>query len=225
MSGSGVRFGRPAVETPVARAGVAHSPSGCAARKASPSQSSEHVAFNGQQIVEETLSERTLPHPDGDRPERLNGPQSAGFDLGKAKHPDEAREIAESEGIIGRRVLAYAIDVVLLLMIWPLALVFSAMSLFTLTPVLFAVIPVLPLLYHTGMIASSAQGTLGMRALGIKVVREIDGNRPDPLQAFILTALFYLTLMTSGLLLLWCLFDDRSRCLHDILSGTKIVRG
>lgn len=122
-------------------------------------------------------------------------------------------------------MIAYAIDAVLLLMLWPLALVLSAMSLFTLAPALFAVIPLLPLLYHTGLIASSAQGTLGMRALGIKVVRESDGGRPDPFQAFILTALFYLTLATSGLLLLWCLFDDRSRCLHDILSGTKIIRG
>lgn len=137
---------------------------------------------------------------------------------------DEAREIAESEGIIGRRVIAYAIDFTLLLMIWPLALLFSAMSLFTLAPALFAVIPVLPLLYHTGMIASSSQGTIGMRAMGVKVVRENDGGRPEPLQALILTALFYLTLATSGLLLLWCLFDDRSRCLHDILSGTKIIR-
>lgn len=110
-------------------------------------------------------------------------------------------------------------------MLWPLALVLSAMSLFTLAPALFAVIPVLPLLYHTGLIASSSQGTLGMRALGIKVVRQTDGGRPDLLQAFILTALFYLTLATTGLLLLWCLFDDRSRCLHDILSGTKIIRG
>lgn len=111
------------------------------------------------------------------------------------------------------------------MLLWPLALIFSAMSLFTLTPALFAVIPVLPILYHTGMIASSSQGTLGMRALGIKVVREGDGSRPDALQALILTALFYLTLATSGLLLLWCLFDDRGRCLHDILSGTKIIRG
>ncbi len=189
------------------------------------SQHPHHIALNGQHIAEETLSERTLPNPDGDRPERLNGPGSSGFDLGKAKHAEASQETAEGEGIIGRRVLAYAIDVVLLLMIWPLALVFSAMSLFTLAPALFAIIPILPLLYHTGMIASSAQGTLGMRALGIKVVREIDGKRPEPLQAFILTALFYLTLATSGLLLLWCLFDDRSRCLHDILSGTKIVRG
>lgn len=175
--------------------------------------------------VEETLSERTLPNPDGDKPERLGGPGSTGFDLGDTSRSNEQREIAETEGIIGRRVLAYAIDVVLLLMLWPLALIFSAMSLFTLAPALFAVVPVLPLLYHTGMIASSAQGTLGMRALGIKVARDTDGGRPDPMQAFILTALFYLTLATSGLLLLWCLFDDRGRCLHDILSGTKIIRG
>lgn len=180
--------------------------------------------------MEETLSERTLPGPNGDEPDRIGGSGSAsGFDLGQTEQPnknaEELRELAETEGIVGRRVIAYAIDFLLLMMLWPLAAIFSAMSLFTLAPALFAVVPILPLLYHTGMIASSSQGTLGMRAMGIKVAREVDGARPDPMQAFILTALFYLTLATSGLLLLWCLFDDRSRCLHDILSGTKIIRG
>ncbi len=135
-----------------------------------------------------------------------------------------AAEYDDNEGAIGRRIVAYVIDFTLLMMLWPLAWIFSAVSLITLAPVLFAIVPLAPLFYHTAMISSRSQATLGMRAMGLRVEREVDGGAPDLMQACIMTALFYLTLATSGLLLLWCLFDDRGRCLHDILSGTHIAR-
>lgn len=128
------------------------------------------------------------------------------------------------EGIIGRRAVAFLIDAFLLALIAPAALLFNILTLGLLSPLLALALGLLPLAYHTLLIATDRGATLGQRAMGLRVVT-LNGNRVDLLQAFILTALFYLTLtVTGGLLLLWCLFDDRGRCLHDILSGTLIIR-
>ena len=62
-----------------------------------------------------------------------------------------------------------------------------------------------------------------MQVLGIEV-RTLDGNRPSLLQAFAMTALFYVSItLTTLLILLIALFNDRRRCVHDILSGTVVV--
>ena len=173
--------------------------------------------------MEVTLNTHSLPPSDADDSPRLGDGRNTGFTLGATQQP-AADQDAANEGIIGRRVVAYFIDIVILSSVWVLATIFSALSLFTLAPLLFALVPLVPLVYHTALIASKRSATLGMRAMGIRVLREGRDDGPDAPQAFILTALFYLSLATSGLLLLWCLFDDRGRCLHDILSGTRTVR-
>ena len=64
-----------------------------------------------------------------------------------------------------------------------------------------------------------------MAALDVEV-RSWNGRRPDLLQAFIQTAVFYLTVaVTSWLILLVALFTNRNRTLHDYLAGTLAVRG
>ncbi len=174
--------------------------------------------------MEDILNTHSLPPSDADDSPRLRDGRNTGFTLGSTQQPALDRDAAKSEGIIGRRVVAYFIDIVILSSVWVLATIFSALSLFTLAPLLFALVPLVPLVYHTALIASKRSATLGMRAMGLRVLREGRDEGPDAPQAFILTALFYLSLATSGLLLLWCLFDDRGRCLHDILSGTRTVR-
>ena len=54
--------------------------------------------------------------------------------------------------------------------------------------------------------------------------RNDDLGPPTPLQALVYTLLFYLTLATSGLLLLVALFTVRHRTLHDLASGLVVVR-
>jgi uncharacterized RDD family membrane protein YckC len=44
------------------------------------------------------------------------------------------------------------------------------------------------------------------------------------MQALIFTAVFYLTMATSGLLLLIALFTIRHRTLHDLASDLVVVR-
>ena len=128
------------------------------------------------------------------------------------------------EGCVLRRLLGYIVDVGILgaLAVGVHLLVFVSLGL--LAPLLYPLLVLLPLAYHTVLVASPASATLGQRLVGV-TVRSLYGEQPGLLQAFVMVCLFYLTLtLTSGLLLLWCLFDDRGRCLHDILSGTLVVR-
>ncbi len=169
------------------------------------------------------MTDHSLPDRNS-KPQQTGGTERQGFTLDpQARHAAGARE-AENEATIGKRIVAFVIDACLLLLVWPLAALFSVMSFFTLTPVLFALIPLVPLVYHTAFIATKGAATPGMRAMGLKVVREIDGGQPDWPHAAIMVVLFYMSIATSGLLLLWCLFDSQNRCLHDIFSGTRVVR-
>jgi uncharacterized RDD family membrane protein YckC len=52
----------------------------------------------------------------------------------------------------------------------------------------------------------------------------LDGDRPGLIQAFAITALFYSSVtMTSFLILIIAVFNDKNRCAHDFLSGTLVV--
>jgi uncharacterized RDD family membrane protein YckC len=56
-------------------------------------------------------------------------------------------------------------------------------------------------------------------------VRSWTGGRPSYLQAFVQTAIFYVTVgATASLVLLFVLFSERRRTLHDFLAGTVAVR-
>lgn len=128
------------------------------------------------------------------------------------------------DGVISRRTVAFLIDAFILSCLIPVFWMIGIMSFGLLIPAIVIVLPLIPLAYHTLFIASERSATLGQRVMGLRVI-SADGLRPTLLQAIILTALFYLTLSaTGGLLLLWCLFDDRKRCLHDILSATLMIR-
>lgn len=155
-----------------------------------------------------------------DRPDR------ARFVLGTNEEKSTQSEALPSGGVIGRRVSAFLIDLFIMGIIWLVGWMLIIGSLGLLAPVVFVFFAALPVLYTTVMIASEGSATFGMRALGLRVVNRADEEDPPGWpQSFILAALFYLTLYgTSGLLLLWCLFDDRQRCLHDILSNTEIRR-
>ena len=84
--------------------------------------------------------------------------------------------------------------------------------------------PLVPLCYHSLMIASPRSATLGMQFMSIEV-RGQAGQRPELLQAFAMSAIFYLTVaVTSWLILIAALFNDRRHCVHDYLSGTVVIK-
>jgi uncharacterized RDD family membrane protein YckC len=66
--------------------------------------------------------------------------------------------------------------------------------------------------------------TPGQQIMGLTVRRNHDLGPPSPVQALIYVLLYYLTLATSGLLLLVALVTLRHRTLHDLLTGLVVVR-
>ncbi len=132
------------------------------------------------------------------------------------------------DGLIGRRVVAYLVDIVVIALVSVLAMaafaVLGVLSFGVLSPALALVLPLVPLTYHTALIGGPASATLGMQLFGLEVWR-IDGGRPGHLQAALLTIVFYVTAgITSWLVLLVALFNGRARTLHDYLCGTFVVR-
>ncbi len=131
------------------------------------------------------------------------------------------------EGVLTRRVFAWLIDVLLIMLIvvalWFALVLFGLLTLGLGLPLL-GILPFVPFCYHMLFLAGPASATPGQQALGLIVRRNDDLGRPTPVQAVVSTLLFYVTLATSGLLLLVALFTVHRRTLHDLLSGLVVVR-
>jgi uncharacterized RDD family membrane protein YckC len=131
------------------------------------------------------------------------------------------------EGVLTRRVFAWLIDVLLIMLIfvalWFALVLFGLLTLGLGLPLL-GILPFVPFCYHMVFLAGPASATPGQQALGLVVRRNDDLGRPTPVQALVSTLLFYVTLATSGLLLLLALFTVHRRTLHDLLSGLVVVR-
>jgi len=132
-----------------------------------------------------------------------------------------------TEGVLTRRVFAWLIDALLIGLIlaalWFVLLLFGLLTLGLGLPLL-GVLPFVPFCYHLLFVAGPASATPGQQALGLVVRRDDDLGRPTPVQAFVFTLVFYLTLAATGLLLLFALFTVRRRTLHDLASGLIVVR-
>ncbi len=133
------------------------------------------------------------------------------------------------EGVIVRRICAALIDGFLVFCLAMLALMASCtaqivtLGLFALPAVLLAA-PVIHIALAALTIGGTRAATPGMRLLGLRVVTWT-GTRPDYLQALLMPAMFYgTTLPTGTFILAFALFNRRSRCLHDFLSGVVVIR-
>ena len=89
---------------------------------------------------------------------------------------------------------------------------------------LMALLPFVPVIYHLVCLIGPDSATPGQRLFDLIVRRDQDLGPPTPLQAVIAIGVYYLTLATSGLLLVVALFTTRRRTLHDLLSGLVVVR-
>ena len=131
-------------------------------------------------------------------------------------------------GVTWRRVVAYWIDLLIILLILVglhlIAAVLTVMSLGLLWPLHVLVVPLLvALAYHSLQIAGIG-ATLGMRIFGLRAHSVLGGAVNLP-QAVIHTLCFYGSVMvTSCLVLLLALFNARRRTLHDLLAGVVVLR-
>ena len=130
-------------------------------------------------------------------------------------------------GVMSRRCIAWVLDfLVLAVLVWVLwwILVMFGFLTFGLGFGAMSILPFVPFCYHFLSLLSAASATPGQRMMGLTVRRNYDLGPPDGLQALVSVLLFYLTMATSGLLLVVALFTTRHRALHDLVSGLVVVR-
>ncbi len=135
----------------------------------------------------------------------------------------EARATRE---VLGRRVLAWVIDVVILagvLIFLHLFLGVLGLVTFGLGWILYVLLPAVPFVYSAFFVGSSLSATPGMRLVGIRVGEHDTLRRPTPLEAVVWTALYVASMSVFAPILLVALFTRENRTLHDILSGLVVV--
>ncbi len=157
------------------------------------------------------------------------GPGSGGT-AGQAHAFDPAAHPEYFDGVTGRRMMAFIIDVILVTLlffalIW-LIFVLGIVTLglawlaFLLGGALFAVVA---LGYSAWTMSSPASATVGMRMFELEI-RTWYGAPLTALLGAFHTLLFYFTVsFLTPFVLLIALFDGRKRCLHDMLMGTVVV--
>jgi uncharacterized RDD family membrane protein YckC len=150
-------------------------------------------------------------------------------DAGTGDHtiPDPLTNPESFDGVLWKRVFAYWIDVVMILLILGVlsipAMFLGILSFGLLWGPAMLLFAFVPLLYHTALIGGPRSATIGMRIMGVKV-RVRDGGQPDYLRAVALTFLFYLSVMlTQWLILLVTLFNREKRTVHDMICDTVVV--
>ena len=130
-------------------------------------------------------------------------------------------------GVMSRRCVAWVFDAVLILALlfalWWILVVFGFLT-FGLGFGAMSILPFVPFGYHFLSLLGASSATPGQRLMGLTVRRDFDLGPPTGLQALISVLVLYLTLATSGLLLVVALFTARHRTLHDLVSGLVVVR-
>jgi len=141
---------------------------------------------------------------------------------------DENFSRDELDGVLFLRSVAFLIDWVIILVLGAVfSLIGTILGIITLgamLPPVAMAIGILPFVYHTLTIGSPQSATFGQRAMGIEV-RTWDKRRPGYVQAALQTILFYMSVaLTSGIILILGLFNDKGRMIHDMLAGTVTIR-
>jgi uncharacterized RDD family membrane protein YckC len=133
-------------------------------------------------------------------------------------------------GVPARRVVAFAIDVAVILA--PVALAFVCIILFGLVTfgfgwvLLWLLYPgtvIWALVYYGTTFASPASATIGMRLMGLEMRTWYGAPCYFVLGAAHAVAFYISMSALSPLVLLVCFFNARQRLLHDILLGTVVI--
>jgi uncharacterized RDD family membrane protein YckC len=141
---------------------------------------------------------------------------------------DPAREPELYAGVLGRRMLAFIVDVVLIglfdvvaaLVVVTLGLVTFGVGWFLFALPIFAIVGVL---YVALTLGGPKAATPGMRLMGL-TIRASDGSRIGPILAGIHVILYWasISLLTPFILLI-ALFSNKKRLLHDMLIGAVVL--
>lgn len=129
------------------------------------------------------------------------------------------------QAVIRKRFFAFIVDAIIIAILWAIAIVVVAvLGVITLglAWLLFGLVfPVVGLGYNAFTIGGPNSATIGQRMMGLEV-RMWYGGKVSPLIAAFHALLFWISLVFVPILL-WCFFDARKRCLHDILAGVVVI--
>ena len=139
---------------------------------------------------------------------------------------DPATEPQLFSAVIRKRCFAFLLDAVII----ALLTAFAFVAVFVLGVVtlglawlLFGLIfPVVGLSYNAFTVGGPKSSTIGQRMMGLAVPMW-HGGKVTPLIAAFHALLFWFSLTLFFPILLWCFFDSRKRCLHDILAGVLVI--
>jgi uncharacterized RDD family membrane protein YckC len=134
------------------------------------------------------------------------------------------------DGVLARRILAFVIDVVVILAPVAAAMLFIlllGLVTFGLGWLLFWLVypatVIWAVLYYGFTLGSPASATLGMRAMGIEM-RTWYGAPCYFLLGAVHAIAFYISVSAlTPLVLLVCFFNQRHRLLHDLVLGTVVI--
>ena len=145
------------------------------------------------------------------------------------REPEWLSNPALYDGVFSRRCFAYFLDALLafvlvaLLFVVSCALTVGTLGLIGLPAFIFGT-PFVHFVLAAATIGGRRAATPGMRAMGLRTIAW-NGENPGPLRGIIMTAMFYVTVPTTGfLMLIFAFFDPRGRCLHDHLAGILVYR-
>lgn len=160
-----------------------------------------------------------------------SGPSRIGISLDVKPHAyDPAANPELFEGVLARRLLAFAIDVIViaipLILAWIFIFVFGLVT-FGLGWVLFWMLSpasvIWALVYYGMTLGSPASASIGMRAMELQM-RTWYGAPAYFVLGAVHAVVFWVSVsVLTPLILLVGFFNARRRLLHDILVGTVII--
>src|SRR5262245_36499246 len=160
-----------------------------------------------------------------------DGPRRIGLTVEVKPHAYDPAENPELfDGVLPRRVLAFAIDVAVILA--PVALACVVIILFglvtfglgwALLALLYPGTVIWALAYYGLTLGGPASATIGMRVLEIEMRTWYGAPCYFVLGAVHAVAFYVSISLLTPLVLLVCFFNTRNRLLHDIVLGTVVI--
>ncbi len=130
------------------------------------------------------------------------------------------------EAVIRKRSVAFIIDAIIILALtaiaWVAVAVLGRITLGLAWLLFGLVFPAVGLGYNALTIGGPNAATIGQRMMGLTVPMW-NGGKVTPLIAAFHALLFWFSLVVFCPILLWAFFDQRKRCLHDILAGVVVI--
>jgi uncharacterized RDD family membrane protein YckC len=159
--------------------------------------------------------------------EQKTFPPRPGADFANQPHAyDPVTQPELFDGVIRKRVAAFLVDALVILVLTVIAYVLIAvLGVLTLGLAWFLfgiTFPAVGLGYNAVTVGGPNSATVGMRTMGLQM-HTWYGTKVTPLVAAFHALLFWFSLVIFCPILLWALFDSRKRCLHDILAGVVLL--